>query len=404
MKKRKVYLDHNATTPLREEALNAMMPFLKEIFGNASSVHTFGQEAKKHLEDARQKVSLLLNAAKPEEIIFTGCGTESDNLAIKGAALANKDKGNHIITTAIEHHAVLYTCEYLEKQGFNVTYLPVDAAGRVDPENLARALTSKTILVSIMHANNEVGTIEPVQEIGGIIASENRKRFDQGLSKIYFHSDAVQTAGKLPIDVRKMGVDLLSISAHKFYGPKGVGALYIKRGTPIVPVLHGGHHERNLRAGTENVAGIAGLAAALELSVSEMGAEQARVKKLRDRFEKWVGENIPDVKVNGHPSDRVTSVSNISFEFIEGESLLLSLDIEGIAVSTGSACASGSLETSHVLKAMCVRPEVAQGTVRFSFGHDNSEEDVDYLIKVLPPVVKRLRDMSPLWSKRATGK
>lgn len=381
---------------MREEAALAMAPLFSEIFGNASSVHTFGQEAKKHLEDARETVAKLLNAAKPEEIIFTGCGTESDNLAIKGVAMANRDKGNHIITTEIEHHAVLYTGEYMERQGFNVTYLPVDATGRVNPEDVAKAISPKTVLVSVMHANNEVGTIQPIAEIGGLIAAENKKRFDQGLSKIYFHSDAVQSAGKLPIDVREMGVDLLSISAHKFYGPKGVGALYVKRGTPIIPVLHGGHHERNIRAGTENVAGIAGMAEALRLCVSEMAAEGARVGKLRDRFEGWVKENIPNIKINGSPDNRVSSVSNISFEFIEGESLLLSLDIEGIAVSTGSACASGSLETSHVLKAMCVRPEVAQGTVRFSFGHSNTDEDVDYLIKILPPVVKRLREMSPL--------
>ena len=399
MKKRKVYLDHNATTPLREEALLAMGPLLKNIFGNASSVHTFGQEAKKYLEDAREKTAKLLNAAKPEEIIFTGCGTESDNLAVKGCAFANRDKGNHIITTEIEHHAVLYTGEFMEKQGFNVTYLPVDGTGRVNPEDVRKAFSPKTVLVSIMHANNEVGTIQPIAEIGRLIAAENKKRFDQGLSKIYFHSDAVQSAGKLPIDVREMGVDMLSISAHKFYGPKGVAALYVKRGTPIVPVLHGGHHERNIRAGTENVAGIVGLAEALSLGVSEMAAESQRIGKLRDRFEGWVKENIPNVKLNGDPANRVSSVANISFEFIEGESLLLSLDIEGIAVSTGSACASGSLETSHVLKAMCVRPEIAQGTVRFSFGHSNTDEDVDYLIRILPPVVKRLREMSPLHSQ-----
>jgi len=400
MKKRKVYLDHNATTPLRAEALDAMMPFLKDIFGNASSVHTYGQEAKKYLEDAREKIAKLFNAAKPEEIIFTGCGTESDNLAIKGVGFANRDKGNHIITTEIEHHAVIYTGEYMEKQGFNVTYLPVDGTGSVNPDSVLKALTSKTVLVSIMHANNEVGTIQPIEEIGALIAAENKRRFEASLSKIYFHTDAVQSAGKLPIDVQKMGVDLLSISAHKFYGPKGVGALYVKRGTPIVPLLHGGHHERNLRAGTENVAGVTGMAAALELSISEMAAEQKRLKALRDRFEAWVRDNITNVIINGNPTERVASVANISFEFIEGESLLLSLDLEGIAVSTGSACASGSLETSHVLKAMCVRPDAAQGTVRFSFGHQNTEEDVDYLIKVLPGIVKRLRDMSPVWKNK----
>lgn len=401
MKKRKVYLDHNATAPMRPEVIEAMLPLMKDVFGNASSVHTFGQEARKHLEDSRALIAGIIKASKPEEIIFTGSGTESDNLAVKGVALANREKGNHIITTEIEHHAVLYACEHLEKQGFNVTYLPVDANGRVNPADVLKAVTSKTILVSVMHANNEVGTIQPIAEIGRFLAEENKKRFEQGAARIYFHTDAVQSAGKLEINVGELGVDLLSVSAHKFYGPKGVGMLYIKRGTPVLPLLYGGHHERNLRPGTENVAGIVGMAAAWGLCAAEMLPEQKRLAALRDRFEGWVTQNIPDVKVNGDISNRVSSVANISFEFIEGESLLLSLDIEGIAVSTGSACASGSLETSHVLKAMCVRPEVAQGTVRFSFGHGNSEEDVDYLIKILPAVVKRLREISPIWKNRS---
>lgn len=399
MTKKRVYLDHSATTPLSPQALKAMQPYLKEIYGNPSSIHTFGQEAKKGLEDAREKISRLLNASKPEEIIFTGCGSESNNLAVKGVARTNCNKGRHIITSQIEHHAILYPCQFLEKQGFEVTYLPVDSDGRVNPEDVKKAINPGTILVTVMHANNEVGTIQPIKEIGEIIRQENRKRFDLGAEKIYFHTDAVQTAGKLKINVGELGVDLLSISAHKFYGPKGVGALYVKSGTAIEPLFHGGHHERNIRAGTENVSGIAGMAKALESAVSGMKKEQERLSALRQKLKEGIEKNIQAVKINGHPNERLAGILSVCFEFVEGESLLLSLDLEGIAVSTGSACASGSTEPSHVLKAMNVEPAAAQGTLRFSLGHQNSEEDIHYVLNILPKVVMRLRNMSPLWKQ-----
>jgi cysteine desulfurase len=343
----------------------------------------------------------LLGAAKPEEIIFTGGGTESDNLAIKGVALANKESGgNHIITSEIEHHAVLYTCEYLERLGFNVTYLPVDKYGRVSPEEVHKAITPRTTVISIMHANNEVGTIQPIAEIGRIVQEENVRRSETGGHRLYFHTDAVQTAGKLKIDVQAMGVDLLSLSAHKFYGPKGVGVLYLRRGTRIQPILHGGHHERNLRAGTENLPGIMGMVKALELAAAEREKEQNRLAVLRDRFEKGIQNAIEAVRFNGQGAARVAGVANVSFQFVEGESMLLSLDLEGIAASTGSACASGSLETSHVLKAMCVEPTTAQGTLRFSLGHQTTDEDIDHVLAVLPRIVGRLREMSPLWKNQ----
>jgi cysteine desulfurase len=397
MNKRKVYLDHSATTPLAPEVLAAMMPYYKELFGNASSMHGFGQEARKAIEDARERVMELIHAANPEEIVFTSSGTEADNLAVKGIALANRKNGNHIITSQVEHHAILYTCAYLETQGFEVTYLPVDRSGRVDPDAVQKALRQTTILVSIMHANNEVGVIQPIAEIGHLLDAENAKRFARGAGQICFHSDAVQTAGKIAVDVQELGVDLLSFSAHKFYGPKGAGALYIRCGTAIQPILHGGHHERNLRAGTENVAGIVGLAKALELAVAHREKEQRHLTKLRDRLEDGIARSIPRVGFNGQGASRLAGISNSSFEFIEGESLLLSLDLEGIAASAGSACASGSSEPSHVLKAMCVDPVMAQGTLRFSLGHENTDDDIDYVLKVLPKIVTRLRDMSPLW-------
>jgi len=397
MKKKTIYLDYNATSPLRPEVLHAMEPYLHDTFGNPSSMHATGQKARKALDDARETVARLLHAARPDEIIFTAGGTESDNMAIKGTALANKAKGKHIITSQIEHHAVLYTCEYLEKEGFEVTYLPVDNYGRVNPEDVRRSIRPDTILVTIMHANNEVGTIEPIAEIGKVIKEENTKRASAGLPKVYFHTDAVQTAGKIEVDVQELGVDMLSISAHKFYGPKGIGALYIKRVTAIQPILHGGHHERNRRAGTENVPAIVGMAYALELALKEHSAENARLAKLRDKFEAGVKEKVPAVIFNGHPVERLPNTLSISFTCIEGESLLLALDLEGIEVSTGSACASGSLEPSHVLKAMGISAEVAQGTLRFSLGHYTTEEDIDRVLEVLPRLVARLREMSPLW-------
>lgn len=397
---KRVYLDHSATTPLHPAGREAMMPLLSDIFGNPSSVHGFGQEAKKHLEDARESFARSLNAARPEEIIFTGCGTESDNLAIKGIAYANREKGNHIITSQVEHHAVLTTCEYLAKNGFEVTFLPVDEFGRVRPADVAAAIKPSTILISVMHANNEVGTIQPIEDITALAAVENKKRSAAGSPVwLYVHTDAVQTAGKIPVDVRALGVDLLTVSAHKFYGPKGVGALYVKKGTRIQPILHGGHHERNLRAGTENVAGIVGMAAAMSLAVQDMGAEQARLRELRDRLEIGITQRVPFTSINGDIAHRVAGVTSISFAYIEGEGILLSLDLAGIAASTGSACASGSLEASHVLKAMCVETTLAQGTLRFSLGRQNTPADIDYVLETLPPIVERLRAMSPLYQK-----
>lgn len=400
MQEKRIYLDHSATTQLCKEAFEAMKPFLETVFGNASSIHSYGQEAKKHLEDAREKVAQLINAESPEDVIFTGSGTESDNLAIKGAAYANMDKGKHIITSSIEHHAVLNTCQFLGKQGFEVTYLPVNGNGLVNPQDVKKAIRPDTILVSVMHANNEVGTIQPIKEIAQIINAENQTRFTAEFGGIYFHTDAVQTAGKLSLDVRELGVDLLSVSAHKFYGPKGVGALYRKSGTRIVPIIHGGHHERNLRAGTENIAGIVGMAKALEVSVAGMEKEQKRLLNLKEKLEKGILEKISYTTVNGASVNRVAGISNVIFQFIEGESLVVSLDLKGIACSTGSACASGSTEASHVLKAMCVDPAVAQGAIRFSLGKANSEKDIDYVLKVLPELVAKLREISPLWQRK----
>jgi cysteine desulfurase len=395
---RKVYLDHSATTPARPEVVEAMKPYFTDIFGNASSLHGFGQESRKALADARESIAALIGA-KADEIVFTGCGTESDNMALKGVAWANKDKGNHIITTQIEHHAILYTCEYLETQGFKVTYLEVDKNGRLDPQSVRKAMTPHTILVSVMHANNEVGAIQPIKEIGQIIAAENANRNNPGMPQVYFHTDAVQSAGKIKLNVNELKVDLLSVSAHKFYGPKGVGMLYVRRGTNMTPLFHGGHHEHNRRAGTENTAGIVGMAKALEMSNNEMEVEQSRQRSLRDGLEKGIVAAIPEVSVNGAGEGRVANVLNCSFQAIEGEGLLLSLDLEGIAVSTGSACASGSSEPSHVLKAMCVDTALAQGTVRFSLGRHTSDEDITYVLEVLPRVVARLRSMSPLWKR-----
>ncbi len=360
-KTKNIYLDYSATTPVCEESAKEMEPFLSKIYGNASSIHSLGQDAKKHLEDFREKLAGLIGAESPEEIIFTGSGTEADNLALKGVALANKNKGTHIITSAIEHHAVLNTCEWLESQGFELTYLPVDKNGLAKLEDVKNSIKPDTILVSIMHANNEVGTIQPIEEISRIIAEENRTRFTKEFGGIYFHTDAVQTAGKLKIDVKKLGVDLLTISGHKFYGPKGVGALYRKTGTRIQPIIHGGHHERNLRAGTENIAGIAGMVRALEVCHLHGEKEQKRLKALRERLEKGITEQIPYSIINGQNAERMSGISSISFQFVEGESLVVSLDMKGISASTGSACASGSTEPSHVLAAMCAGPNCDTG-------------------------------------------
>lgn len=387
-----IYMDHNATTPLRAEVLEAMLPYLKESFGNASSIHAFGREAAKGINQARQQVAAALGC-QPEEVVFTGCGTEADNQAIKGIVYAHRERGDHIITTPIEHHAVLHTCQYLERQGFQVTYLPVDEYGMVDPDDVRQAITDRTILVSVMHANNEVGTVQPLAEIGRIAKEKG----------VTFHTDAVQTFGKLPTKVDELGVDLLSLSAHKLYGPKGVGALYVRKGTRLDPLLHGGHHERNRRAGTENVTGIVGLGRAVELALAEMEEEAGRLATLRDQLWEGIAAHVEGVRRNGPPSALLSAspaqalpgTLNVCFEYIEGESIILSLDIKGVAVASGSACTSDSLEPSHVLLAMGVEPAIAQGSVRFSLGRDNTAEQVDHVLAELIPIIERLRAMSP---------
>ncbi len=385
-----IYLDHNATTPVDPLVLEAMLPYYKGLFGNASSVHEFGRLARKGIDEARQKVASLIGAKDVDTIVFTGSGTESDNFAVKGAAEALKSKGNHIITSSIEHHAVLNTCKFLEKNGFKVTYLPVDKFGIVDLTALKNAVTDKTILITIIYANNEMGTIEPIQEIAQIARDNN----------ILFHTDAVQAAGKLPVDVSRLGVDMLSLSAHKIYGPKGVGALYVKKGVKLTPIIHGGHHEKNRRAGTENVAGIVGFGKAAELALKNMPQETEYIRGLRDRLENGILESIKHTYLNGHPDKRLCNTSNISFEFLEGESIILNLDMEGVAVSTGSACTSGSLEPSHVLTAMGIDPVRTQGSLRFSLGKDNTEDDIDFVVKILPPIIDKLRKMSPLYKEK----
>ena len=386
---RKVYLDNNATTRMREEVLDAMLPYHKDIYGNASSVHQFGRSARVAIDEARVKVASLLGAQGPEDIVFTSGGTEADNFAIKGVAHALRAKGDHIITSAIEHHAVLNSCKALEKDGLKTTYLSVDQYGIVDLEALKSAITDRTILITIMYANNEVGTIEPVAEIGKIAK-------DRG---IYFHTDAVQAVGKIPFKVRETDVDLLAMSGHKIYGPKGIGALYIRKGTRIDPMMHGGHHEMGKRAGTENVAAIVGLGKAAELAKKEAAEEAGKLGELRDYLYNGITAKIPHVRLNGHPGKRLPNTLNVGFKYLEGESIILNLDMEGIAASTGSACTSGSLEPSHVLTAMGVDPAETQGSIRFSLGRDNTREDMDYVLAVLPPIIQRLRDMSPLYEK-----
>jgi cysteine desulfurase len=376
-------MDHNATTPLREDVLEAMLPYLREVFGNASSPHTFGRQARRAIEGAREQVAAALGA-QPREIVFTGCGTESDNQALKGVAFANRDRGDHIITSRIEHKAILETCQYLEEQGFQVTYLPVDKYGTVDPDQVAQAITDQTVLVSVMFANNEVGTIQPIAEIGQVCQERG----------VMFHTDAIQAVGKLPIDVGKLGIDLLSLSAHKFYGPKGVGAMCVRKGAKIDPLLHGGHQEWGRRAATENVASIVGLGKALELRPGEMAAEAKRLAALRERLYEGITTQIDHVYLNGHPTQRLPGTLSVSFDYVEGEGIIIGLDLAGVAVSSGSACTSASLEPSHVLLAMGVHPAVAQGSIRFSLGRENTEADVDYVLETLPPIVERLRAMS----------
>lgn len=380
-----IYLDNNATTPADPLVLEAMLPYYKKIYGNASSFHAKGRQAREGIDKARHIIASSL-ATEDNDIIFTGGGTESDNLAIKGVCIKNRDKGNHIITAKIEHHAVLNTCKFLETQGFSVTYLNVDKFGLVSPDDLKNAITDKTILVTIMHANNEVGTIEPIKELARLARERG----------IYFHTDAVQAFGKIAIDVEDLGVDLLSISAHKIHGPKGVGALYIRKGVKISSIIHGGHHERNLRAGTENVAGIVGFGKAAELA-KEHFAKNEDIRILRDKLHNGLINNIERVYLNGHPTQRLSNTLNLSFEYIEGESLILNLDLKGVCIATGSACTSGSLEPSHVLIAMGVDPAIAQGSIRFSLSKLNTEGQIDYCIKLIPKIVKKLRRMSPLY-------
>ncbi len=383
---KRVYMDNAATTALRRDVLDAMMPYLTDIYGNPSSLHYFGQEAHKAVENARHQVASALNA-EDNEIVFTGCGTEADNMALKGIAEKYQSKGKHIITSSVEHHAILHTCEYLEKHGFEVTYLPVDEYGMVKAEQVRDAIRSDTILVSIMFANNEVGTIMPIKEIGAVCREKG----------VFFHTDAVQAVGHLAIDVKAMNIDLLSLSAHKLHGPKGVGALYIRKGIVVPPLLHGGAQERRKRAGTENVAGIVGLGKAIEIACSDIEGTAKRMCYLRDKLINGIEASIPEVKLNGHRTERLPGNVNFSIKYIEGESILLMLDINGIAASSGSACTSGSLDPSHVLLAMGMPHETAHGSLRLTLGDDTTEDDIDYVLEVLPEIVVKLRKMSPLY-------
>ena len=381
------YMDYSATTYVKPEVLDAMMPFFTEKFGNPSSFYGISRETKMAVDNARAQVAKAINC-DPNEVYFTGGGSEADNWAIKGIATAHMKKGNHIITTKIEHHAVLHTCEFLEKFGFEVTYLDVNEEGFVDLKQLEEAITDKTILVSIMFANNEIGTIQPIKEIGALCREK----------KVLFHTDAVQAVGSVPVDVKEMNIDLLSLAGHKLYGPKGIGALYIRRGVRIDNLIHGGGQERGRRAGTENIPGVVGLGKAIELATENIEENRARLTVLRDKLIDGILERIPYARLNGPRGDkRLPGNSNISFEFIEGESILLSLDFEGICASSGSACTSGSLDPSHVLLAIGLPHEKAHGSLRTSLGAASTEEDVEKLLNELPPIIERLRNMSPLW-------
>jgi cysteine desulfurase len=383
---KRIYLDYAATTPVHPEAVKAMAPYFTEYFGNPSSIHSCGQEARKGVEEARLKVADFIGA-RLEEVVFTSGGTESDNFALKGVAYANEAKGNHIITNAAEHHAVLEPCHFLEKRGFKVTYLPVDKYGMLDPESVRKAITSQTILVSVMHASNEVGTIQPIAEIGKITRETG----------VYLHTDAVQTVGHLPINVNELNVDLLSVSGHKLYGPKGIGFLYIRKGTKITPFMQGGGQEEGKRGGTCNVPGIVGLGKAIEIAQQEMKDEEHKLTGFRDRLIDGLLDRIEFTRLNGHPQKRLPNNINISLAFVEGEATLLSLDLEGICASTGSACTSESLEASHVLTAMKVPPEEARCSLRFTLGKWTMDSDIERVLDVLPKIISKLRSMSPLY-------
>jgi cysteine desulfurase len=384
---KRIYLDNAATTPVDEEVVREMVPVFTENYGNPSSIYKEGRDAKKLVEENRAKVADALGA-QPNEIFFTGSGTEADNWALKGAARRSKKRGSHIITSAVEHHAILHTAQQLEKEGFDVTYLPVDEYGKVSPEDLKKALRDDTILVSIMMANNEVGTIEPIKEMVEIVKEHNPRTL--------FHTDAVQAFGNIPVDVKDLGVDLLSVSGHKIYGPKGIGALYIKKGTPVENILQGGAQEKNRRPGTENTASIAGFGKAAEIAKEKLPEHTEHMQKLRDKLIKGVLETVPKSELTGHPEDRLPGNASFIFDYIEGEGILLSLDLAGIAGSSGSACTSGSLDPSHVLLALGLPAGRAHGSLRLTLGRDTTEEDIDYVIEQLGPIVKRLRAMSPL--------
>ncbi len=390
---RRIYLDNSATTPIDREVVEAMLPFLTDKFGNASSIHFFGQEARAAVDTARHQVAEIINA-RPNEIVFTSGGTEANNLAIRGLIEANEKHGKHIITSEIEHSAVKEVCQDLEKQGFEVTYLPVYEDGIVKIEDVKSAMREDTILVSIMTANNEIGTIQPVAEIGKLVRTEREKG-----KKIWFHTDAVQAVGKIKVDVEEIGCDLLSISAHKIYAPKGVGALYVRRGVRLHAQNIGGHQERERRGGTESVAHIVAFGKACEIAKNNLSETAGHLKNLRDRFEQSIGEKISDYVFNGNREARLPYISNISFHSIEGEGLLINLDLQGVAVSTGSACSSGSLEPSPVIRALGRNDETARGAIRFSFGKDNTIEDVEYVLEILPKAIENLRRLSPHYLK-----
>jgi len=385
---KRVYLDYAATTPVHPDVILAMTPYLSEVWGNPSSIHACGLEARSAVEEARGKIAALIGANK-NDIYFTSGGTEADNWALKGVAHANQKRGNHIITSTIEHHAVLETCKYLEEKGFSVTYLPVDGFGIVDPDSVRKAITPRTILISIMHANNEVGSIEPIAEIGKIAKA----------SGVYFHTDAVQSTGHVPVSVNNLGVDMLSVSAHKLYGPKGIGVLFIRSGIKIEPLIHGGGQEKQMRAGTENVPGIVGFGRAVELAQTEMAEEANRLSRLRDSLIKNILEKTESTRLNGHSTQRLPNNVNISFDFVEGEAICLNLDLANICAATGSACSSESMEASHVLLAMGLSPEIARSSLRFSLGKWSTVNDINYVMEKLPGIVSRLRSISPLAKK-----